>query len=382
MKYIKLFENWLNEAEVERKFSPIKPQSTPVLETTIENLYHGGELDINVLSSVIRRSAQKSGDEFQKNAGEDITLKVFSPKPMSMQNDPIKDGFKKYINFLKAHFKRADVNKDDFIVLTLKRDSEYLVILPKDLSQYKGDVKENCSNLPILICQVNSITEWYSGFLGQILMHTQKNLAKSQITSIYSEEENYKGPIAEIFAGETKASNLAFDATIAGIKFLAIATPDEEPKSESGIPGEIVVVADKEKTMYLGQIKFDFDKSSLKEDAKKTLEDKDLRIKLSDAKQSIEIIGYTDGKGSDSYNQKLSEERAKSVLEYLKTLSWYKKLDVVPTTKGMGSKNQIKDDNKGTDPINSSINRRVEFIIDGAKADYSQILNDAEKMRK
>jgi OOP family OmpA-OmpF porin len=144
----------------------------------------------------------------------------------------------------------------------------------------------------------------------------------------------------------------------------------------------MVVVADKEKTIYLGQIKFDFDKSSLKEDAKKTLEDKDLRIKLSDAKQSIEIIGYTDGKGSDSYNQKLSEERAKSVLEYLKTLSWYKKLDVVPTTKGMGSKNQLKDDNKGTDPINSSINRRVEFIIDGAKADYSQILNDAEKMRK
>jgi outer membrane protein OmpA-like peptidoglycan-associated protein len=379
MKYIKLFENWLNEAEVERKFSPIKPQSTPVLETTIENLYHNGELDINVLLSVIRRSKQKSGETFQKYAGEDITLNVFSER---IERDSFRNGFKKYINFLKAHFKRADVLKDDFVVLTLKGNSEYYVIVPKNLSQYKGNVKENCSNLPILICLTDEWTEWYSGFLGQIFMHTKKSLSKVQITSIYSEEENYKEPIAEIFAGETKAANLAFDATIAGIKFMAIATPDEEPKSESSIPGQMVVVADKEKTIYLGQIKFDFDKSSLKEDAKKTLEDKDLRIKLSDAKQSIEIIGYTDGKGSDSYNQKLSEERAKSVLEYLKTLSWYKKLDVVPTTKGMGSKNQLKDDNKGTDPINSSINRRVEFIIDGAKADYSQILNDAEKMRK
>lgn len=66
----------------------------------------------------------------------------------------------------------------------------------------------------------------------------------------------------------------------------------------------------------LNNLFFDFNKATIKEDS--YLELNKLKKLLSDnPKLKIKIGGHTDSKGDDAYNQRLSENRAKAVQEYL-----------------------------------------------------------------
>lgn len=61
---------------------------------------------------------------------------------------------------------------------------------------------------------------------------------------------------------------------------------------------------------------FDFDKSSLKQRSMEQM-DSIYQILLADTTYTLQISGYTDGKGSVEYNKKLSDRRAKSCADYL-----------------------------------------------------------------
>jgi outer membrane protein OmpA-like peptidoglycan-associated protein len=71
----------------------------------------------------------------------------------------------------------------------------------------------------------------------------------------------------------------------------------------------------------------------------------------------IKILGHTDNKGTDAYNQGLSERRAASVSSYLKDHGISSSR---VSTKGMGENDPIasNDTEEGR-----SQNRRVEFVI-------------------
>jgi outer membrane protein OmpA-like peptidoglycan-associated protein len=76
-------------------------------------------------------------------------------------------------------------------------------------------------------------------------------------------------------------------------------------------------------------------------------------------KLKIEISGHTDSKGSAEYNKKLSERRAKAVVDYLIAKG------VAPerlTFKGFGMERPLvsNDDEEGR-----ALNRRTEFLIVG-----------------
>jgi len=72
----------------------------------------------------------------------------------------------------------------------------------------------------------------------------------------------------------------------------------------------------------------------------------------------INILGYTDNKGNEATNMKLSEERVKCVIQYLVNKSIDKSR---LTGKGMGSKNPIDTNDTEDGRIK---NRRVEFTIE------------------
>lgn len=70
------------------------------------------------------------------------------------------------------------------------------------------------------------------------------------------------------------------------------------------------------KVVILKGVNFDFNKSILRPESYPAL-DENLEVLKSRPKMTITIVGHTDSDGNDAYNQKLSEGRAKSVMQYL-----------------------------------------------------------------
>lgn len=82
---------------------------------------------------------------------------------------------------------------------------------------------------------------------------------------------------------------------------------------------EIELERVKEDTLKLNlnsEVSFDFDSAKLKPSFYPTL-DKLARIIRDYEKTTVTIVGHTDSVGSDQYNQRLSEQRAQAVAEYL-----------------------------------------------------------------
>jgi outer membrane protein OmpA-like peptidoglycan-associated protein len=70
------------------------------------------------------------------------------------------------------------------------------------------------------------------------------------------------------------------------------------------------------KSIVLNNIFYDFDKATLRPESMSELERLTVLIKENPSLK-IEISSHTDNKGSDEYNQKLSQERAQSVVDFL-----------------------------------------------------------------
>jgi len=114
--------------------------------------------------------------------------------------------------------------------------------------------------------------------------------------------------------------------------------------------GEAIVIKFKEKVLFA------YDRSDLNAGAKTSL-DKLRTTLLKYPETNITVIGHTDSKGTEKYNQTLSESRANAVAAY--------------TSQNGIDNNRITAIGKGeTDPIatndteeGNASNRRVEFVI-------------------
>jgi outer membrane protein OmpA-like peptidoglycan-associated protein len=109
---------------------------------------------------------------------------------------------------------------------------------------------------------------------------------------------------------------------------------------------------------------FDFDKASLKKEAVAALTNVASTIR-EHAGLPVRIEGYTDAKGTDSYNQRLSEQRANSVRAWLVTKARLKATKFA--TRGFGAKNPVAPNTKpdgSDDPDGRQKNRRVEIVIE------------------
>lgn len=86
-----------------------------------------------------------------------------------------------------------------------------------------------------------------------------------------------------------------------------------EPKKVETMPVREITEA---KSFQFGNIHFDFDKYTIREDAKPTLKSvADWLIKNRDAKMILE--GHCDDRGTNEYNLALGEKRAKSARDYI-----------------------------------------------------------------
>lgn len=91
-----------------------------------------------------------------------------------------------------------------------------------------------------------------------------------------------------------------------------------EPAPEPAPAPEPVKCTPQMDTITVGAEKlFGFDKANLKAEGKAALDDAAAKIKANPEIKAVIVTGHTDRIGSDAYNQKLSERRAKQVADYL-----------------------------------------------------------------
>jgi len=177
--------------------------------------------------------------------------------------------------------------------------------------------------------------------------------------SLRAQEETVEGESVLVNAKmlDIAAKELDISAKILDIEGMAL-----------GVEGTLAdlgaKVTEKEiKIALSGDILFDFDKDTLRPDAFPTLE-KVAEVLSQYPDSPVLIEGHTDSKGKDSYNQKLSERRAKSVKNWLvenagvdgdriKIKGWGEAKPAVPNEKPDGS----------DDPDGRQQNRRVEITI-------------------
>ena len=150
-------------------------------------------------------------------------------------------------------------------------------------------------------------------------------------------------------------------AIIIVLAFLLMRSCNKEPKVVEKVVTETVVVHDTV-TVYLEQIeeieknfnaaKFEAGKADLNDDAKFVLHDL-VKILNKQPQLRLKIEGHTSDEGDATFNQKLSENRAKAVVEFL-------------ISKGIAA-DRLEYEGKGSseplDPNNREVNRRTEIIV-------------------
>lgn len=116
-----------------------------------------------------------------------------------------------------------------------------------------------------------------------------------------------------------------------------------------------------------GDVTFDFDKATIRQEARATLE-RLAELILASGEGTIAIEGHTDSRGEDAYNQRLSEQRAEAVATYLSTKGVSENR---LQTRGFGESRPVADNERadGTDnEAGRQRNRRVEVVLpDGAQ---------------
>src|SRR4051794_5697342 len=108
----------------------------------------------------------------------------------------------------------------------------------------------------------------------------------------------------------------------------------------------------------MSDVLFDFNKYTLKPEAREKLA-KVSGILLAYPNLKLQVEGYTDSIGSDEYNQKLSEQRADSVRDFLVQQSV---ADAAITAQGYGKTHPIADNSTNS---GRAQNRRVELVVSG-----------------
>ena len=105
---------------------------------------------------------------------------------------------------------------------------------------------------------------------------------------------------------------------------------------------------------------FDFDKADLRADAARSL-DKAAELLKSYPQAPIDVVGHTDGKGGDTYNDALSQRRAAAVAAALQS-----RTGRPIATRGMGKRQPVAPNTTPDgrdDPDGRQRNRRVQIVI-------------------
>lgn len=138
--------------------------------------------------------------------------------------------------------------------------------------------------------------------------------------------------------------------------------PPPPPPVPAPSPPQGKVVVTEEQIVTLEPVYFDFDKATIKPVSYPVL-DQIVRVMTDRPAIEVRVEGHTDSKGTDTYNRRLSQQRAEAVVKYLVAKGVAPaRLDAV----GLGESRPIapNENPDGSDnPQGRAKNRRTEFHI-------------------
>lgn len=113
--------------------------------------------------------------------------------------------------------------------------------------------------------------------------------------------------------------------------------------------------------VYGENVYFDFDHSVIRPEARKVLDELATYLKKNNNVQ-VEIFAFADDLGSQEYNLNLTQKRGQSVVDYLTAHG------VDATALAIVSRGKLINP-EGSDELQRQLSRRVEFYLNGVKAD-------------
>ena len=198
----------------------------------------------------------------------------------------------------------------------------------------------------------------------QSKLDAQQSQLAAQQSQLAAQEEAAKRAQADAAAAEAEArAQKAREAQKAAEAGAQQATQQAEQMREKlkAQLNEVLQTTESARGLIvnMSDVLFDFNKYTLKPEAREKLA-KVSGILIAYPGLKLQVEGYTDNVGTEEYNQKLSEERADGVRDYL--VSQSVKDDNV-TAKGYGKNDPIADNSSAA---GRAENRRVQLVVSGA----------------
>ena len=151
--------------------------------------------------------------------------------------------------------------------------------------------------------------------------------------------------------------------------------PPPEPEPVPDPPKRVVVENNK---IVIGEkIQFDLNKATIKPESDSLMEEIIKVVKENPQIKKVAIEGHTSSEGSDKHNLKLSDQRAKAVMDYLVKKGELPK--EMFTAKGFGESKPIAEESTEE---GKEKNRRVEFNITEQDVTRKKVAVDPESGEK
>lgn len=226
-------------------------------------------------------------------------------------------------------------------------DLYYFVDTESILRDLSGDAREKGSNVQIKDVHVK-IYALEEGTDEKFLIQTQKTDDKGAYS--FSLDPNVDYLVIAEKKGYYKSEK-------------KVSTKDYRTKLNYSLELELTKITNQ--AIVIDDIYYEFNKSTLTEEAKITIDTTILPMMRNNPQIVVEIGSYTDDRGTDGYNKKLSQERAESVVKYLRKNGIAKNRMIA---KGYGKLNPValnKNSDGSDNPEGRAKNRRTEFKVIG-----------------
>lgn len=232
-----------------------------------------------------------------------------------------------------------------------------------DMLSFKGDFDEmRWYNRALIQQEIDSL---YNNFQPQGNDFTIQRDPGSTSISLNTKATNYKSITWDFGDGKSASATASAQHTYTNfgtytvkmILFSGNCTDTIKKQVIIDKPKDPVAIAvDTVQPIRLKNVFFDFDLWNLRPESYTEL-NKLVKFLKDNPAIKIEISAHTDDRGSDEYNYKLSENRAKSVMEYILSQN----IDAGRiTSKGYGETKPVAPNDTEE---NRQLNRRVEYII-------------------